>query len=143
MDTVYLVQHVRFGGSAGDVKVIGIYSSERNAEIAVETLREQPGFRDHPRGFSIEEYTLDEDHWSEGFTTLVNLYVRIEGDPDNEYGVVEAERLGPEHYRISVLPEDDEIRWQFETGQVVRCESRALPGGFEGLVAIEAVEPEE
>lgn len=141
MDTVFLVTHARHADHRDDAKIIGIYSSQRNAELAVETASELPGFRNHPRGFTIEEYTLDEDHWTEGFSILVHLYVRIEGDPDNEYAVVEAERVSPDLYRIGPLPEEDgEIRWEFGEGQIVRAESRQLPGGFEGLMAIEEAE---
>jgi hypothetical protein len=26
-------------------------------------VQAQPGFRDHPAGFEIDSYTVDEDHW--------------------------------------------------------------------------------
>lgn len=76
---VFLLQHCRADAIHGDdVKVIGVYSSRMEAERAVERIRAQPGFLDHPRiidalvdeeesGFFIDEYLLDKDHWSEGF----------------------------------------------------------------------------
>jgi len=32
-------------------------------------LREQPGFRERAGDFHVERYTLDEDHWTDGFTS--------------------------------------------------------------------------
>ncbi len=64
---VLLVQHERRGASDADVKVIGVYSARANAEAVTTRLAAQPGFRDHPDGFSIEAYELDSDHWTEGF----------------------------------------------------------------------------
>lgn len=57
-----------------------MYSSVESAHTAVERLRVQPGFSDHPRivdplkdddvqGFEIDEYPLDKDRWSEGYLT--------------------------------------------------------------------------
>ena len=68
MGRCYLLQHER--PDTFDVKVIGIYSSATEARGAIERLRQQPGFRDHPSGFSIDDYELDKDHWVDGFVTL-------------------------------------------------------------------------
>jgi hypothetical protein len=64
---VFVVQHVRRDGLSEDVKFIGVYSTREEAERATERLKLQPGFRDHPNGFDIDPYTLDADHWAEGF----------------------------------------------------------------------------
>jgi hypothetical protein len=70
--TVFVVQHVReIGGAAEDVKFIGVYSSRALAAAAVERLGTQPGFRDAPDGFHIDAYTIDTDHWAQGFASLV------------------------------------------------------------------------
>lgn len=69
---VWVVQHVaREDSDDEDVKFIGVYSSEGNAEKAVQRLRSQPGFRDDPTSFHIDEYHLDQDHWTEGFVTVL------------------------------------------------------------------------
>ena len=61
---VYLVQHVHdLGDETEDVKVIGIYSTEKNANIAVARLSDLPGFDKARNGFSIDRYCLDEDNW--------------------------------------------------------------------------------
>ena len=65
----------------GRRELVGVYHSLEAAHSAVERLRTQPGFRDHPRivdpeqdtdeqGFHIGAYPLDQDHWSEGYVTL-------------------------------------------------------------------------
>jgi hypothetical protein len=68
MSTVFVVQHIaRQDEPDEDVKLIGVYSDRQQANAAANRLKTQPGFRDYPDGFCIEEYQIDEDHWSEGF----------------------------------------------------------------------------
>jgi hypothetical protein len=68
MKSVFIVFHEREIESGGDdTKMIGAYSSKVKGEAAIARLRDQPGFCDYPDGFSIDEYTLDQDHWLEGF----------------------------------------------------------------------------
>ena len=65
---VYILQHIyEAANGEEDVKLLGVYSSELNAQDAISRLRDQSGFRDHPEGFHISRYNLDEDHWREGF----------------------------------------------------------------------------
>jgi homoserine kinase type II len=71
MDRVFVLQHVaRENTSEEDVKFIGVYSTRESAEAAVQRLLDKPGFRDDSEGFHIDEYSLDEDHWPEGFVTV-------------------------------------------------------------------------
>lgn len=66
--SVFLVHHVRaLADGADDVKLIGVYSTLDRAWAAVARLRPQPGFRDAPDGFHVDEYQLDTDHWTEGY----------------------------------------------------------------------------
>jgi homoserine kinase type II len=69
MATVFILQHERpeTEDRMEDVKFIGAYSSHASAQAAVERLRSQPGFRDYPDAFTIDEYEIDKDHWIEGF----------------------------------------------------------------------------
>ncbi len=69
MRSVFVVQHAYELEDCEEVKMIGVYSSKTRAREAVARLVEQPGFRDVPNGFSIDEYPLDRDHWTEGFFT--------------------------------------------------------------------------
>ncbi len=71
MTVAFLVQHSRFIlDDHEDVKIVGIYSSLEHAEAAIGRLRGLPGFRNSPDGFSISEYQVDRDHWTEGFVSL-------------------------------------------------------------------------
>jgi hypothetical protein len=72
MPSVFVLFHTRESQIYGcDVKLIGVYSSRENAAEAVNRLKVQPGFIDYPEGFTVDEYQLDHDHWSEGFVTEV------------------------------------------------------------------------
>ncbi|WP_433618322.1 DUF7336 domain-containing protein [Dactylosporangium sp. CA-139114] len=53
-----------------DLKILGAYSTEQKAQARITSARELPGFRDEPDCFLIDAYTLDEDRWAEGFSTL-------------------------------------------------------------------------
>jgi hypothetical protein len=82
MESVFVLQHLHIlPGGEEDVKLIGVYRSLEAAQSAVERLRTQPGFREHPRivdpqedidrqGFHIGAYPLDKDHWFKGYMTL-------------------------------------------------------------------------
>lgn len=53
-----------------DLKILGAYSSEQKAEERIRHARLLPGFRDEPDCFSVNHYTVDEDHWIDGFVTV-------------------------------------------------------------------------
>lgn len=79
MKSVFVLQHVNPSEIGNDnVKMIGVYRTEAQARDAVVRLRDLPSFRDNPdlwdpsadneqRGFTLDEYELDEDHWIDGF----------------------------------------------------------------------------
>jgi hypothetical protein len=72
MASVFVLQHVHVReGGVEDVKFIGVYSSRENADAAVARLSGQLGFSDAPDGFHVDEYRVDQDHWVEGFVTVV------------------------------------------------------------------------
>ncbi len=50
-------------------KWIGVFSSEQMAEVAMNALRQQPGFRKWPHGFRLNELEVDTWNWPEGFVT--------------------------------------------------------------------------
>ena len=71
MESVWVVQHVHeLSEDREDIKMIGVYSSETAAREAVKRLSIQPGFCDCPEGFSVDEYPLDKDYWTEGYVTV-------------------------------------------------------------------------
>lgn len=70
MQKVYFLYHVLYEDTDDEVaKIIGIYSSYKNAELAMERTKNKPGFIDFPDGFQILEDVLNRDNWVEGFVT--------------------------------------------------------------------------
>ncbi|MBM0103464.1 hypothetical protein JM946_01860 [Steroidobacter sp. S1-65] len=64
---VYLVTHFRNEEELDGFKTIGIFSSEANAQQAIERLKLLPGFKDYPENFNIGGYELDKSFWVDGF----------------------------------------------------------------------------
>jgi len=69
MKLAYVLHHSYESSDTGEeeTKLIGVYSSRKNAGEAIRRLRNQPGFKDLPEYFSIDEYVFDQDNWAEGF----------------------------------------------------------------------------
>ena len=58
-------------GVHDEEKLIGIYSSRKKAEEAIELHKDLEGFRDHPAEcFEIHETELNRSSWDTGFTTV-------------------------------------------------------------------------
>jgi len=73
MASVFLVQHVHIlNEDEENVKLIGIYETEELANAAVVKAKTLPGFEDYPDGFHVDKYELNQDHWLEGFVTVIN-----------------------------------------------------------------------
>lgn len=134
---VFILHHVHDLDGVEDVKLIGVYSSEASAEAARVRLSKQPGFVDHPVGFHLDPYELDEDHWTDGFLTVVHIEVAVQGS--DATCVAQASRLASGLYRLWPDPAASAERWLFQPGQTVRCELRRGPDGVERLVAVDAV----
>lgn len=68
---VYLLQHsYEYGENQEytETKLIGIFSSYKNAEDVIEQYKCLPGFNKYDQDcFFIDKYTLDESHWKSGF----------------------------------------------------------------------------
>jgi hypothetical protein len=62
---VYVLQHEN--PKTENVKLIGIYSSKSGAKAAIVRLGKQLGFSKAKKGFTIDKYEIDEDHWTEGY----------------------------------------------------------------------------
>jgi len=53
-----------------ETKIIGIYSSEEKAEEVKEQFKAKEGFNRFSKDcFYIDEYELDQNNWTEGFST--------------------------------------------------------------------------
>ncbi len=67
MDVVYILWHSYEDNEHEDSKLIGVYSTEESAESAKQKVVNQPGFKTYPKGFVIDQYEINKDHWVEGF----------------------------------------------------------------------------
>jgi hypothetical protein len=68
MKTVYLLYHSHDSAEGDDnYKLLGIFSTEKKAQDAIDSFRLKPGFVDYPDDFSIDKYEIDKAYWSEGF----------------------------------------------------------------------------
>ncbi|WP_156874073.1 DUF7336 domain-containing protein [Sphingorhabdus lutea] len=71
---VYLVTHAHeLEFYAEHEKIIGIYSTQENAEEAINKLKLKAGFCERIEDFQIEEHIVDEDSWREGFATITHI----------------------------------------------------------------------
>ena len=71
MERAYVLQHVTSSTpGVEEVKLIGVYSSEKEATQAIARLKGLPGFSKFPDAFHIDPYPINRDHWAEGFATL-------------------------------------------------------------------------
>ena len=71
MQKDYFLYHIRYEDTDDeDVKLIGIYSSYKQAELAIERLKNKPGFIDFPDVFQIFDSVFNRDGWCDGFVTL-------------------------------------------------------------------------
>lgn len=71
MNVAFLLWHSHaVGDDATADKLIGVYSSEAEAEAAKRRKLQFEGFRVEPDGFLIAKYELDRDYWSEGYVTV-------------------------------------------------------------------------
>ncbi|CAN7142652.1 hypothetical protein LJR090_000074 [Bosea sp. LjRoot90] len=83
MTTVYLLWHTHdLGDDEEDQKLIGIYATEADAELARQRAIVLPGFRDAPEGFIIDRYTVGRDHWEEGYFTCTYTADGIQKDDE-------------------------------------------------------------
>lgn len=70
----------------------------------------------------------------------IEIYVYLLGDGTDVWRPVQAERLSDKTFRIvsnNLDPEDE--KWQFSTGDIVKCEERILSNSKKCLVAIEKI----
>lgn len=73
MKFVYLLWHTHSDEAFDneDIKLIGVYTSKANAEMALSRALQLEGFRDHSEGFEISCNELDKDEWTSGFITVI------------------------------------------------------------------------
>jgi hypothetical protein len=82
MKSVFVLEHLHTHPDGEECwKKIGIYKTHNDALAAIECIKIQSGFSDHPNlidhsdsecinGFNIDEYFLNVDHWEDGYVTV-------------------------------------------------------------------------
>lgn len=73
MEQVYLLWHTHSDDALSDgedIKLIGVYTSRKNAEEAQYRAQQLEGFKDHKEGFEISCNELNKDEWTSGFITI-------------------------------------------------------------------------
>ena len=70
MTQVHLLWHIHDLGDEEDWKFVGVYSSPEQLDAAKTRVGRLPGFRDDPDAFRVEDVTVNEDLWTEGFETV-------------------------------------------------------------------------
>lgn len=71
MKSVFILFHKHhLPDGEDDEKLLGVYSSRAISEKKIEEVyRKLHGFCEPDGEFIIDEYKIDQDHWTEGFTT--------------------------------------------------------------------------
>jgi len=64
---VYLLNHFRNDEDLDGYKIIGIFSTEKEADSAIKVLKEKSGFKEYPDNFNIGIYEVDKMFWVDGF----------------------------------------------------------------------------
>lgn len=71
MNSVWLLWFEQERADGVDTELlIGVYGTEEYAKAAIERVKDQPGFRDYPQGFSAHEHVLNKDSWIGGFSRV-------------------------------------------------------------------------
>ena len=71
---------------------------------------------------------------------VVLIYVYLPDEAVDVWRPVEAERVDEALYRIiSENPDPEDERWEFATGEIVRCVPKVFSDGEGHLVAVERV----
>ena len=69
------------------------------------------------------------------------IYVALLDKGIDAWRCVDAVYVGEDSYRIISKNEDPQERWEYTTGETVRCRAMMLPSGERALVATERLHP--
>ena len=117
MKTIFILHHSYELEEREETKLIGVYSTREQAELAITRLKDKNGFKYRPDAFEISEYELDQDNWTEGFATMITIQVKSK---DDSWITVQAECLPNNQYQICELYEND-LLGEFKHLDIVEC----------------------
>jgi hypothetical protein len=72
MNKVFILQYTYDKDGRDETKFIGVYSTEAEAQAAINRLKEQNIFSNQPGCFFINGYEVDKDQWTEEFAAMKN-----------------------------------------------------------------------
>ncbi len=121
INTVYLLHHVHeLENGEEDVKLIGVYVTEHEAQKAISRLIIKPGFVHQPEGFQLEAYELGKDHWTDGYSTMTSIWARnINNNDKDKYVGISAAVHPDDVYEICSIDHRKQI--EFKIGDFVKC----------------------
>jgi hypothetical protein len=119
MKTAFILQHSYELEGEEETKFIGVYSSEEEANSAIERLKEKPGFVNWQECFSIGEYHINQDHWTEGFSTMTSVQIML---TDQSWSTVSAEIIDKGIFKIIEYYKDD--LGIYKNLDIIRCEEK-------------------
>lgn len=68
LETIFSVSHsYTIDRYLDDERFIGVFSTAEKAEIAIEDLKKQQGFREYPNDFDVSEIGINDLLWKAGF----------------------------------------------------------------------------
>lgn len=120
MKSVFVLHHSYELDGYDETKLIGVYTSNEEAQLAIERLIGKPGFRNYPDAFGVTEYELDKDHWLEGFVTITTIMVK---DIHGNWKAVTA-AVEPGDAYIIIEKYQNDLLGEFKDGDIVSCELR-------------------
>ncbi|MBL0104116.1 MAG: hypothetical protein IPP51_10440 [Bacteroidetes bacterium] len=120
MKTVFILHHSYELEGQEETKLIGVYSTEKQAQLAISRLKDKNGFKYLPDAFVISENEIDKDNWTEGFATLTSIQVK---GKDDSWKKVLAECLPNNTFQILELYDNDSLS-EFKHLDIVECEER-------------------
>jgi len=120
MKTIFILQHSYELDGHDETKFIGAYSTKEQAELAITRLKDKNGFKYRTDAFEISEYELDQNNWTEGFSTMTTIQVKSKYDT---WITVQAECLPNNNYQICERDENDLLS-EFKYQDIVECEER-------------------
>lgn len=68
---VYLLQHSSRIDGCLETKIIGIYSTEKEANSIVIAYKNIDGFKKYENDFFIDKYRLNQSFWGSGFSKII------------------------------------------------------------------------